>query len=98
MNKKLYKVEEGKMLCGVCTGIAKYLDFDFIDAAKAERQLIFRCIEEGLSDEEILEEHKKVYWSEARSHNQPYPAYKLNAEITIRLTRVDFSENCGKIL
>ena len=28
MNKKLYKVEEGKMLCGVCTGIAKYLDFD----------------------------------------------------------------------
>ena len=46
-----------------------------------------------LSDEEILEEHKKVYWSEARSHNQPYPAYKLNTEITIRLTRVDFSEN-----
>ena len=28
MNKKLYKVEEGKMLCGVCTGIAKYLNFD----------------------------------------------------------------------
>lgn len=64
---------------------------DFIEAAKAERELIFEGIREGLSDEEILERHKAVYWSEARNVNQPYPAYKLNAEITIRLTRVDFS-------
>ena len=71
---------------------------DFIKAAKAERELIFKGIEEGLSDEEILERHKQEYWSKERSYNQPYPAYKLNAEITIRLTRVDFSENCGKIL
>lgn len=26
--KKLYKVEEGKMLCGVCTGLAEYLRLD----------------------------------------------------------------------
>ena len=26
--KKLYKVEEGKMLCGVCTGLAEYLRMD----------------------------------------------------------------------
>lgn len=27
-NKKLYRVEEGKMLCGVCGGIAKYFGVD----------------------------------------------------------------------
>ena len=26
--KKLYKVEEGKMICGVCTGLAEYLRVD----------------------------------------------------------------------
>ena len=26
--KKLHKVEQGKMLCGVCTGIAAYFDID----------------------------------------------------------------------
>ena len=28
MKKKLHKVEEGKMLAGVCTGIAEYFDID----------------------------------------------------------------------
>lgn len=28
MEKKLYKVEEGKILCGVCTGLAEYLKMD----------------------------------------------------------------------
>lgn len=27
-NKKLYRVEEGKMLCGVCGGLAEYFDID----------------------------------------------------------------------
>ncbi len=26
--KKLYRAEEGKMLCGVCAGIAEYFDID----------------------------------------------------------------------
>lgn len=26
--KKLYKVEDGKMICGVCAGLAKYLRVD----------------------------------------------------------------------
>lgn len=26
--KKLYRVEEGKMLCGVCAGIAQYFGID----------------------------------------------------------------------
>lgn len=28
MNKRLYKAEEGKMLCGVCGGIAEYFNID----------------------------------------------------------------------
>ena len=28
MQKKLYKKEEGKMLCGVCGGIADYFNLD----------------------------------------------------------------------
>ncbi len=28
MQKKLYRVEEGKMLCGVCGGIAEYFNVD----------------------------------------------------------------------
>ena len=28
MEKKLYKVSEGKKLCGVCAGLAEYLDID----------------------------------------------------------------------
>ena len=26
MRKRLYRVEQGKMLCGVCGGIAEYFD------------------------------------------------------------------------
>lgn len=28
MEKRLYRVEEGKMLCGVCAGIAEYFKID----------------------------------------------------------------------
>lgn len=28
MRKRLYRVEQGKMLCGVCGGIAEYFDLD----------------------------------------------------------------------
>lgn len=28
MEKKLYRIENGKMLCGVCTGIADYFKID----------------------------------------------------------------------
>lgn len=28
MNKRLYKIEEGKMICGVCGGLAEYLNMD----------------------------------------------------------------------
>lgn len=28
MGKKLYRINQGKMLCGVCTGLAEYFDLD----------------------------------------------------------------------
>lgn len=28
MDKRLYRVEEGKMICGVCAGIAEYFKLD----------------------------------------------------------------------
>ncbi|MCH5197471.1 MAG: PspC domain-containing protein [Oscillospiraceae bacterium] len=28
MPKKLYKIEQGKVICGVCGGVAEYLDLD----------------------------------------------------------------------
>lgn len=28
MGKKLYRIEQGKMICGVCGGIAEYLNLD----------------------------------------------------------------------
>ena len=28
MEKKLYRIMEGKKLCGVCTGLAKYFEID----------------------------------------------------------------------
>lgn len=28
MEKRLYRIEEGKMLCGVCGGIAEYFNMD----------------------------------------------------------------------
>lgn len=29
MSKKLYKIEDGKIICGVCGGIAEYLNLDY---------------------------------------------------------------------
>lgn len=28
MQKRLYRLEDGKMVCGVCAGIAEYFDLD----------------------------------------------------------------------
>ena len=28
MNKTLYRIEEGKMICGVCNGLSEYLNMD----------------------------------------------------------------------
>lgn len=62
----------------------KYFDW-YIDEATAERNLIENCIEQGMSADEIFEEHKKVYWNEVRAKNHPYRAYKMNTEIIIKM-------------
>ena len=49
-----------------------------------EKKLIEDGIARGLTEDEILEEHKKCYWTAERAKAQPYEAYKLNTEIVIR--------------
>ena len=56
-----------------------------LQAAAEEKALVDEGVAEGLSLEEILDRHKARYWSEERDKNQPYAAYRLNAEITCRL-------------
>lgn len=63
-----------------------------IDEMNAEKTIIENGIRQGLSDEEILEKHKERYWSKVRGHNQPYQAYKLNAEITIAMVRKNLQQ------
>lgn len=62
----------------------KYFDW-YIEEAAAERNLIENCIGQGMSPEEIFEEHKKVYWNEVSAKNHPYRAYKMNTEIIIKM-------------
>lgn len=62
----------------------KFFDW-YIEEALAEKELIEACLAQGMSEEEVFEEHKKVYWNEVRAKNHPYRAYKMNTEIIIRL-------------
>lgn len=61
-----------------------YFDI-YIEAAMKEQSLFRNWIDEGLSAEEIFEEHKKIYWNDERAKDQPFRAYKVNTEITIRM-------------
>lgn len=56
-----------------------------LQAAAEEKAIVDEGVAAGLSFEEILDKHKEKYWSEERNLNQPYAAYRLNAEITCRL-------------
>jgi len=56
-----------------------------IQAAAEEKALVDDGVANGLSLEEILDNHKAKYWSAERDQNQPYAAYRLNAEITCKL-------------
>ncbi len=70
---------------GVCPYNYRYDFFDdYIKEQLEEKKLIEDGIAAGLTEDEILEEHKKRYWTEERAKAQPYEAYKLNTEIVIR--------------
>lgn len=60
-----------------------YFD-EYIEAAEKEKDFINSLIDKGLSQEEIFEEHKKVYWTQARKKDQPYRAYDVNTHIIIK--------------
>ena len=60
-----------------------YFD-EYIRAAEKEKDFINGLIDRGLNEEEIFEEHKKVYWTEARKKDQPYRAYNVNTHIIIK--------------
>ena len=55
----------------------------YIEDAEKEKSLIIQCFEQGKSTGETFEKHKSVYWSDERGKEQPFEAYKLNAEIVI---------------
>ena len=62
--------------------LENYFDV-YIDAAEKEKNLIEGWINQGLTSEEVFEEHKKIYWTEKRAVSHPYRAYKMNTEIII---------------
>lgn len=64
----------------------------YVSVAEAERRLIVDAINKGLSFDEILEEHKKAYWSEGRNKNHPFAAYRMNAEETVKVIMRELNE------
>ena len=64
----------------------------YIEAAEKERKLLQLWISRGLSSEEVFNKHKEIYWSEKRALEQPFRAYKMNTEITIRMLMKEMKE------
>ena len=87
--KKLAKIDADWIVAihyGVLPQSENRTYFDrYINVAEAERRLITEAIRKGMTPEEILEEHTKVYWNENRSKHQPFEAYKINAQATINV-------------
>lgn len=70
---------------GVCPHNYRYEFFgDYIKEQMEEKKLIEEGIAAGLSEDEILENHKNRYWTEERGKAQPYEAYKINTQIVIK--------------
>jgi len=64
----------------------------YIRVACAERKLIEDAFRQGMTVDEILDEHKKVYWSEGRNKNHPFAAYRMNAEETVKVVMRELNE------
>ena len=60
-----------------------YFDM-YAEEAIREKNLIEGWIKEGLTEEEIFEKHKELYWNDIRAVNHPYRAYKMNTDIIIK--------------
>ena len=59
----------------------------YIEIAMKEYELVSGAIKRGLDFEEVLEEHKKAYWNEERNRHQPFDAYRINAEATVKVIK-----------
>ncbi len=71
---------------GLTTDETRERFFDwYIEEALREKELIEDCFARGMSEEEVFEEHKKVYWNDTRAIYHPYRAYKMNTEIIIHM-------------
>ena len=71
---------------GLTTDETRERFFDwYIEEALTEKALIEDCLARGLTEEEVFEEHKKIYWNDVRALYHPYRAYKMNTEIIIKM-------------
>lgn len=63
----------------------RYTYFElYIRLAEEQQKFIREKIETGMTFEEVLAEHERVYWEDSRDFEQPYEAYRLNAESEIK--------------
>ena len=62
--------------------IGKFFDL-YIRLAEEQKKFIEEMAEGGASFEEILKAHEERFWEEGREREQPYEAYRLNAESEI---------------
>lgn len=80
----------------------RYEYFDlYIRLAEKQRDFIADLVRQGKSFEEILLAHENDFWEEGRDFEQPYEAYRINAESEIRqiFTKIsaEISENMCKV-
>lgn len=85
--KKLEDIEIDCLIIphyGIYFGDKRKFFEDYIKAATAEKDYILDLFRQGETVEEALKSHEGKYWPGGRVKEQPYEAYKLNAEILIR--------------
>ena len=79
----LYSQHYGLVPKHLLTG---YFD-EVIDMHQKQIDLIKKGLEDGLTDEEILERHKSLDWTEERAKAQPFGAYATNVRAIIARMR-----------
>ena len=71
----------------------RYEFFDlYIRQAREQQEFIVSCIREGMSFDAILAAHENRYWEDSRDVEQPYEAYRINAESEIRQEITKFNK------
>ncbi|MBR4409997.1 MAG: MBL fold metallo-hydrolase [Firmicutes bacterium] len=77
----------------------RYEFFDlYIRLAREQQEFIKNRIEEGKTFDEILADHEARYWEDSRDMEQPYEAYRINAESEIRQEITKFNKCNSEML